>query len=189
MVRHPVWIIVGWVLVISALTGVSVLAQFQHWQTSTSAQTAFLPDRYESTPAQAIADRAFPRPPGVSAQLVVTRVDGGPLTPPDIERAVAIADDARRQAPAKLPNNLKNPLVGVQVDPGTRSPNGKVMIGQAAFDQPTASPEVVASTKLLRAHVRDAVRGTGLRISLTGDAAAVVDTERESCWSRSGCWW
>jgi RND superfamily putative drug exporter len=180
VVRHPVIVICTWLIVISALTGVTVLATFQHWSVTASSQADFLPDRYESAQAQDIADKAFPGPDGVTAQLVLTRNDGGQLTTDDVREATELIAKVDDRAPAKLDNGLDNPLVDVQLDPNTLSPNHKVVIGQALFDQPYVSPDVVTSTKWLRSETEEALAGTDLRISYAGQAAAAVDTQKEA---------
>src|SRR5215475_10654777 len=77
VVRHPVWVIVAWVIVAAAVIG------FAPKLTSTSDEASFLPTHYESIQATELQQKAFPQAATPAALIVVERSDGGQLNADD----------------------------------------------------------------------------------------------------------
>jgi putative drug exporter of the RND superfamily len=101
VVRHPVRVILAWVVAVIALGGLSfaVLGPDGPAAVQGSNEADFLPDSYESAQAQKLADKAFPQPDkaGATAVLVLSRVDGAALGAADREKAGETGGRARRR--------------------------------------------------------------------------------------------
>jgi putative drug exporter of the RND superfamily len=164
VVAHPWRVIAAWVVVAAALIGFApTLADI-----TTTDQTAFLPDRYESARAQKLADSAFPRATGASAVIVVERRDGEPLTATDTAAVTAAAQALQAR---QLPQ-----VRSVQTSPQSVSEDSRVQLIQVAFNGTTENEDVQRAVPDLRAAVSAATAGTQLRAGLTGEAAVAVDT-------------
>ncbi|BCB77537.1 hypothetical protein Pflav_039470 [Phytohabitans flavus] len=87
VVRHPVRVILAWLVVVIGLGGLGYLVLGPEGAAAVSGQneTDFLPDKYESVQAARFAEKAFPSGvvEGATAVLVLSRVDGAALDPTD----------------------------------------------------------------------------------------------------------
>jgi RND superfamily putative drug exporter len=134
---------------------------------TTTDQTAFIPDKYESARATAIAEDAFPQSNDASAIVVVKRADGEELTESDIA-SVTVA--------AGVVQSLGIPeVVSVTTSPQSVSEDGKIQIMQVAFEGTAEDPAVQDAVPQLREAVETATTGTDLRAGVTGEAAISVD--------------
>ncbi|MFC6016731.1 MMPL family transporter [Plantactinospora solaniradicis] len=169
VVRHPVRVIVTWLVVVMGLGGLGYLVLGPEGPAAVSGQneTDFLPESYESVRAARFAEQAFPSDAedGATAVLVLSRVDGAALGP---------ADQAEgREAVAGLGG------AGVRgVGAPSLSPNGKVMLAQVTFTAKLGHPEVSSAVSRLRDDTAERLSGTPLRSGYTGAAAVAKDTER-----------
>src|SRR4051812_26066538 len=75
VVRHPWWTIVVWVIAAGVIIGLSPKLETK------SDQGDFLPSKYESVQAAALAKKTFPQQTDLTALIVVQRTDGGQITP------------------------------------------------------------------------------------------------------------
>ncbi|WP_345541995.1 MMPL family transporter [Phytohabitans rumicis] len=173
VVRHPVRVILAWVVAVVALGGLSfaVLGEEGPAAVSGSNEADFLPDHYESAQAMKLAEKAFPTGDdgGGSAVLVLSRADG------------AVLDGRDRAKAAEVVQALSDARVAgvreVATSDAARSPNGKVQLAQVAFTKGAYHEQTLAAVGDLRAKTQDLVRGTGLRAGYTGEAAVAKDTE------------
>ncbi|MEV0715757.1 MMPL family transporter [Asanoa sp. NPDC050611] len=171
VVRHPVRVLLIWLVAVIALGGLSfaVLGPDGPAAVEGSNEAEFLPDNYESAQAARLAERAFPEADaaGATAMLVLSRTDGRPLSRADQDKAGEVAAGL---AAAGIP--------GVDaVTPGAVSPNGQVRLAQVSFVENAGHEQTLRAVGLLRDRTGDLVRGSPLRAGLTGEAAAVKDTE------------
>lgn len=172
VVRHPVRVILVWVVAVIALGGLSfaVLGPDGPAAVEGSNEADFLPDGYESAHSQKLADKAFPQPDGVGATavLVLSRVDGAALGAADREKAgnlVAALDGARVAG-----------VEGLATSPKLVSPNGKVQLAEVAFTESASHEDTLRAVGELRERTKALVLGSELRFGYTGEAAAAKDT-------------
>lgn len=130
-----------------------------------SDEASFLPSSYESWQAADIGRRAFPDQAGATALLVFEREDGGVLTASDSRRAGEVI---RAVAGAGIDR-----VAGARM--GQRAPDGRVQLGQVAFSGTSGEGAVMDAAGAVRAHTTEALKGTGLRAGLTGEAAIKLD--------------
>jgi RND superfamily putative drug exporter len=163
VVRHPVWVIVVWVIAAAAIIG------FAPKLTSTTDEASFLPTHYESIQAMTIQQKAFPQAATPAAIIVFERHDGGALTDADSTTVQAIAQKLSAQhlanvtaiqaAPASANKLIQ--IVAVQM-PAQTNPNDK-----RQGDAVTA----------LRTALQDQVKTTDLKSGITGTAAQALDSQ------------
>jgi RND superfamily putative drug exporter len=163
VVRHPVWVILAWVVVAAAVIGLAPKLQ------STSDEASFLPTHYESIQALQLQQKSFPQAATPAAIIVVERRDGAPLTDQDATMTNQIAAHLTAQkidnvtlvvATPPSPNKLVQ-LIAVQMKPLT-SPNDR--------SQATAA-------KNLRAALQPMLAPTDLKGGITGTAAQALDSQ------------
>ncbi|MFF3000094.1 MMPL family transporter [Streptomyces sp. NPDC057950] len=177
--RRPVLVILVWLAVLLALTGVGVgYAGAHHWNDTTDTrQSSGLPAEYESARAQHIADRAFGKPDDRgTATLVLTRADDRPLARAD----VASAERLVRQLDRNAARRTHPAAVRVATGPGQLSPDRTVLLAQAVFDKPSDARRAQKAATDLDRDVTEATEGTVLRGHLTGETAAMADDARMS---------
>jgi len=168
VVRHPVRVILAWVVVVMGLGGLGLAVLGPEGPAAVAGQneTDFLPDEYESVRAAKFAAKAFPSEveDGATAVLVLSRSDGAPLAPADQSKA--------REVVGGLGGN------GVRgVSEPSLSPNGKVMLAQVTFTGNAMHTDTLAAVKRLRTETAERVAGTPLRSGYTGEAAVMKDSE------------
>ena len=79
--RNRWWVIAVWVVVSVVIAAFSPKLS----SVTSSDQTSFLPNKYESVQAGNIGDKAFPQSKDDTEILLVSRKDGGKLTTGDLE--------------------------------------------------------------------------------------------------------
>lgn len=164
VVAHPWRVIATWVVVAVGLIGFApTLADI----TATD-QTAFLPDRYESSRATKLAERAFPDTAGATAVVVVKRADDGELSSTD---TAAVTTAAQQLESRNLPQ-----VVSVMTSEQSVSEDSRVQLIQVGFEGTTEDQAVQDAVPGLREATAAALAGTGLTAGLTGEAAIAVDT-------------
>src|SRR5215472_10789967 len=173
---HPVRVALGWVIIVAALTVIS--GALGHAPPS-SAEAGQLPAGYEPARAQAAIDQAFGAPSSnATAMVVISRPDGRRLTGRDL----AIADhavagltglEARRQAPG---GPAQAPPVAVKVgDVAQPSPNHQIALVPVSFGGRSGTQGTDQAVANVRSDASDALAGSGLRVQVTGQAAADTD--------------
>ncbi|HEY7222602.1 MAG TPA: MMPL family transporter [Micromonosporaceae bacterium] len=163
VVRHPIWVIVAWVIVAGVVIG------FAPKLTSTSDEASFLPTHYESIQAIQVQQAAFPQAATPAAIAVVERTDGSPLTDAD---SATVGRIAQTLTANKIPN-----VLGIQAVPA--SGNKLVQIVAVAIKQPTSPSDLsqIEAVRTLRQDLQAQLGGTGLRAGVTGTAAQQLDSQ------------
>jgi RND superfamily putative drug exporter len=163
VVRHPIWVIVVWLIAAVAIIG------FAPKLTTTTDEASFLPTHYESIQAQDIQQTAFPHAATPSAIVVLERGDGGPLTDADSAKVAAVAQTLTSQHIPNVTNIAAAPasankliqIIAVQMpqqtDPGDKAP------GEAV--------------QTLRDSLQQQLHGTDLKGGITGGAAQALDQQ------------
>ena len=163
VVRHPIWVIVVWLVAAVAIIG------FAPKLTSTTDEASFLPTHYESIQAQNIQQAAFPQAATPAAIIVFERRDGGALSDADSAKVTAIGQALTGQ---QIPN-----VTGLATAPA--SANKLIQI--IAVQMPTqTNPNDKApgdAVKALRTSLQQQLGGTDLKGGITGTAAQALDSQ------------
>ena len=164
VVRRPWWVIGGWLVVVTIIIGL-----LPNLSDITSAdQGSFLPSKYESVQAAALARTAFPQQVTSTALVVVKRTDGAPLTDQDQQRVAQLATTIG----SRNIHGLGPPLTG----PQAVAPNKTVQLINVPITLPLSDVQGDVDTmKQLRKVVQADLPGTGLSAGVAGDVAQYVD--------------
>ncbi len=159
------WVIAVWVVI---AVGISAFAPKLSSVTS-SDQTSFLPNKYESVQAQKIGEKAFPQSKDDTEILLVKRQDGGKLT---------LADQASIQTLAqKLQAAKVTKVEAVFTSDQAVSKDGTAqLVSIRVKGQQTGGSADLDFAKAVRAKVKTLVSGTGLSTGLTGQIALSGDS-------------
>ena len=159
------WVIGVWVILSIVITVFSPKLS----SVTSSDQTSFLPNKYESVQAQKIGDKAFPQSKNDTEILLVQRKDGAKLTAADKAMVQALASKFNASHPSKI--------VAVQTAPELVSKDGTAQMVQVVVKgQATGGTADVAVTKAIRAKVSSVLSGTDLKTGLTGNIALNADS-------------
>jgi len=167
VVHNPWKVIAGWVVATIAIVAFApTLADVEQRD-----QAGFLPDRYESVQAQAVAKRAFGGGEFENsvATVVLTRTDGKPLTDADQAKATAVAQ--------KLEKAGIERVMSVQGGPQLLSANKLVQLVNVNLKGQAYDPEVAPVVKKIRELAQPEVQGSDLTLKVTGDAALNLDNQ------------
>jgi len=168
VVRHPWRVIALWVV-----AAVAVIATAPSLPT-TSNESSFLPQSYESIKAANLQDKAFPLTGHVTpsaAIIVFARADGGQLTGADSAKVaqIAAALDARHFQHVD------------HVAAGSPSSNHLVQAAMVAMPSDIVNSQGTKAgdaVKALRAAITPMMAGTGLTEGVTGTAAQSLDSQQ-----------
>ena len=165
VVRRP------WLTILVWVVAAVVIAMFAPALRTSSEQSSFLPDNYESIQAMNLAQRAFAgnQQGGPTGVLVVERADGAPLTAADKARVGQLATD--------LASRHIQRVATVVTGPQAVAPNSQVQLVNIAFTGGAEDPATLQAVKDLRATVSSQLGGTGLRAGLAGEVASVADSQ------------
>lgn len=167
--RNRWWVIGVWVILAVVITAFSP----QLSSVTSSDQTSFLPNKYESVQAQKIGDKAFPQSKNDTELLLMKRQDGGKLTSADKQAVSTLADGLEA---AKL-----HRVESVTTSDHAVSKDGTAQLVQISVKgQSTGDAKDVSFTKDVRGKVRRLAAGTGLSASLTGNIALNADSNDQS---------
>ncbi len=170
VVRHPWRVIALWVI-----TAVAIIATSPGLPTTTN-ESSFLPQSYESIRAQNLQDAAFPQQGHVTADaaiIVFARADNAPLTAADSARVASIA--------AHLNGRRIRDVVAITA--GSPSPNRLVQTALVAMPNGVVNGTGAAAgdaVRTLRADIKPLMPGTGLTEGVTGAAAEQLDSQQSS---------
>ena len=166
VVRHPVRVILAWVVI-----SVAVVAFSPRLTDIINAdQTSFLPSSYESVQAQELAEEAFPQASAATVIGVVKRADGGQLTEADTQRVQRLAGELGGAGIERV--------TAAQTAPQAVSPNRSVQLVTVALQGTPQDEAVVEALRQVRERSTEALEGSGLRIGYTGDVALFADSEQ-----------
>jgi putative drug exporter of the RND superfamily len=174
--RRPWFVLAGWVVFAVAVVGFAPSLQ------TTTDQSEFLPDDYESIRAATLQSEEFPDTNAtVGAILVFDREDGEPLGEADVAAANAAAAAVDGELGAAF--DAVQPLDPSQPDVlAVPSEDGSIaysIIG-LADDITGFEPESVEAVEDLRADLATALEGTDLRAGVTGPVAQSLDQTEAS---------
>ena len=162
--RHPWWVIASWVVIAVVIFLVAPSLA----DVSSSDQTSFLPDSYESAQAQKLAEEQFPQSTNATSVFVVKRADGGKLTAADVEKTTAFADGL---SAAKI-----DKVAAAMTSEQSMSPDGTAQLVTVVFSGTDGDESLGAAVPVLRDKAGTLLQGTGLQAGLTGMVAIGQDT-------------
>jgi RND superfamily putative drug exporter len=163
VVRHPVWVIVAWV--VAAIAVVSLAPKL----TSTTDEASFLPSHYESIQAMDLQQKAFPQAATPAAIIVVERQDGGQLTAADSAKVTAIGQ--------ALSGEHVDKVTAVQAAPASANKLIQIIAVQMTAPKSASDQSQSGAVKVLRTDLQQQIKGTGLKSGITGTAAQGLDAQ------------
>jgi putative drug exporter of the RND superfamily len=166
VVRHPIWVIIGWVVIAAVVIGLAPKL------TATTDEASFLPNHYESVQAIDLQEKAFPHSAAPAAIIVFERSDGRQLNGADSGKVTEIS-----QSLAGLH------VIGVTgVQPTPPSPNKLIQIIAVQMTQQRGPNDKTQTNAVasLRTALRGDLSGTGLKAGITGTAAQALDATKSS---------
>ncbi|HUB93625.1 MAG TPA: MMPL family transporter [Verrucomicrobiae bacterium] len=163
--RNRWWVIGVWIVLAVAITAFSPKLS----SVTSSDQTSFLPNKYESVQAQNIGNKAFPQSKDDVELLVVTRQDGGKLTSSDHTDIQTLANQLQQ---ARL-----SQVAAVQTSTQLVSKDGTAQMIQIIVNgQSTGGTSDTTFTTNVRNKVKQLIAGTDLSTGLTGQIAESADS-------------
>ncbi len=164
--RRP-WIVIG-IWVVAAIAIISFAPKL----TSTSNEAEFLPDHYESIKAMTLQSEAFSDAAQPGAILVFDRADGKPLTEQDSADVERIVGELNQDLPQAFSGGAAQPP----------SENNLVQIAVIGLSDKATGFDTLSmdGAKELRAQAKPLVKGTDLRLGMTGAAPQSLDSQDSS---------
>ncbi|MGP3942336.1 MULTISPECIES: MMPL family transporter [Streptomyces] len=165
---HRPWLVVAlWVI---AAVGLAILAPPLK---SSTDQADFLPSHYESVRVTKLQEQAFPQHETAAAILVYQRSDGGKLSDAD-KAAVAKATTGFQDEKYKT-------FKSVVTTPEAVSKDGKMALANVYLTQKDVyNEDTQQSIKDLRADRDKLLKGTSLKVDVTGPSASALDSIESS---------
>jgi putative drug exporter of the RND superfamily len=170
VVRHPWRVIALWVI-----AAIAIIATSPGLPTTTN-ESSFLPNSYESIRAANLQDKAFPQQGHITADaaiIVFARADSAPLTAADSAKVTSIA--------AELNTRHIHNIVSITASPA--SPNRLVQTALVAMPNSVVNGTGTAAgdaVRTLRTDIKPLMGGTGLTEGVTGSAAQQLDSQQSS---------
>ena len=161
--RRPWFVILAWIVFAGAVIALAPALK------STSDQSEFLPDHYESIKAATLQEEAFPSQTSPGAIIVFDRADDEPLTADDQAAVQATVDG--------LQGELGEAFDGIAAQPV--SENGLVQLAVIGLADDVTGFEESSfdSVEDLRDDIADLTEGTDLRTAVTGSVAQGYDSQ------------
>ncbi|MBT2382293.1 MMPL family transporter [Streptomyces sp. ISL-11] len=169
---HRPWLtIAGWIIAAVAL------ALLAPGLKSTTDETEFLPSHYESVQVGKLQEKAFPKTEQPSAIAVFQRTDGAELGPADQRDVAKIA--------AGLQAKHREGIAKVATSPQAISPNHEIALANIVATEGKAKAKPGDKTlpdavKNLREDAKPLLKGTQLKMGITGQAATELDSAESS---------
>ncbi|KQZ67129.1 MMPL family transporter [Nocardioides sp. Root151] len=172
--RHPWYVIATWVVIaiVVVLTAPAL--------TSTTDESEFLPDHYESIKAANLQQEAFPTATTPGAILVFERKDGAKLTDADVADVTTIGKELGPKLGEKT--FVKQvATVGADGKPSV-SADGQIAIGFIGLADKANGFDTQAmdDAKKMRDDLEPLTKGTDLEVKSTGAAAQSLDSQESS---------
>lgn len=166
VVHHPWRVIALWVL-----AAIGVIATSPGLSTTTD-ESSFLPQHYESIQASNLQDSAFPQSQLAAAVMVFSRSDGGKLTATDSARATAITNRLASKHIERI----------TAITPARASANRQVQTSIVGMSKKINYNDklVTGAIKTLRDDAKPLLSGTGLTMGVTGSIAQQYDSLQSS---------
>ncbi len=172
--RRP-WVVIGAWIVLAVLIVATAPAL-----KSTSDQSEFLPDSYESIKAETLRAEAFPENTTPGAILVFERQDGQPLTEDDQEEVARVAEEL---TPLLESKTFAEPVVAVNQDGAPNvSEDGLLQIAFVGLAENATGydQQSMDDAKEMREDLDDLVEGTDLQVQTMGVAPSSLDSQESS---------
>ncbi|MDN5745307.1 MAG: MMPL family transporter [Nocardioidaceae bacterium] len=172
--RRPWYVIGAWVVL--AVLVVALAPKLE----STSDQSEFLPDHYESIKAADLQAEEFPGAVTPGAILVFQRSDGAELTPQDQNAVVAITKDL---APKLDKRTFASPILATDAEGKPNVSKDKLVqiaIVGLAEDATGFDSRAIDDAKDLRKDLKPLVKDTGLKVQSTGSVPQSLDSQESS---------
>ncbi|MFE9555006.1 MMPL family transporter [Streptomyces sp. NPDC006703] len=160
-VNRPWLTIVAWIIAAVALAALAPELK------SSTDQADFLPSHYESVQVGKIQERAFPQQETATAIVVFQRTDGAPLSGADKADVGKITGALN----AKKYDTFKS----VQTSPEAVSQDGRIALANVFSTEKDPGDKAGDSVKSMRADGRTLLKGTSLKMAVTGPSATNVD--------------
>lgn len=162
-----------WLVISAWIVAAVALAALAPQLKSTSDQADFLPSHYESVQAGKLQERAFPQNEQPAAIAVFQRSDGAKLTAADRASVADVASGLQGLGIDKIKR--------VETSPQAVSPNGEIALASiVATVKDPYDPGLMDSVKKLREEAEPLLKGTDLKLGLTGQAASALDSREAS---------
>ncbi len=162
------YILVFWILAAVAVVSFSPKLS----DVTSNDQASFLPSSYESVRAQEIAKESFPETEGQAALIVFKNSSGTTLSDADQQN---IFKTVLGLNAAKIPK-----VKTVFTAPQMLSENQKLQLAQAQLTGLPQDEALLDSVAKLRDELAKQIKGTGLKVAVTGNAAIALDTRDSS---------
>jgi putative drug exporter of the RND superfamily len=163
VVRHPIWVIIVWVVAAAAVIG------FAPKLTATTDEASFLPSHYESIQAIELQQKAFPQAASPAAIIVLERQDGAPLTATDSAKVATIAQT--------LSSKQISDVTAVLAAPASGNKLVQIIAVQMTPQKSASDQSQLDAVKTLRSELQAEMPGTGLKSGVTGTAAQALDAQ------------
>ncbi|MGK5637399.1 MMPL family transporter [Streptomyces sp. URMC 126] len=162
-----------WVTILAWIVAAVALGILAPGLKSTTDQAEFLPSHYESVKAGKVQEKAFPQDEQAAALGVFKRADGGKLTAQDkrdVAKVAAGLDAKHYKKISKVVTNEK-----------AVSPNQEIALANIySSEKNWSDKDVTKSIKSLREDAKPLLKGTQLKLGVTGQAASNLDAEESS---------
>ncbi len=171
--RRPWFVIAAWVVLAVAVVSLAPALS------TTTDESEFLPDKYESIKAAKVQADAFPDASTPAAILVIEREDGEQLTSEDTAKAQEIADTLGPEL------NQKTFVQQVVLSFGDRpnvSEDGTVLAGFIGLAEGSTGfdTQAIDDGRDLREELEPLVEGSGLSVQTTGPVPQALDSQESS---------
>ncbi|WP_141012571.1 MMPL family transporter [Nocardioides sambongensis] len=174
-IAHHPWYVIGTWLVLAVL-----VAAFAPALQTTSEESEFLPDHYESVQAIELQAEKFPGATSPAAILVFEREDGEALTEDDQAEVTRIAEELGPELGAET---FVQQVVTTdpQGNPNV-SEDGQVQLGIVGLAEGATGfdPQAFEDAEDLRSDLDDLVEGTDLSVQSTGSVPQGLDSQESS---------
>ncbi|HEY9563024.1 MAG TPA: MMPL family transporter [Nocardioides sp.] len=172
--RHPWYVIATWIVLAVVVVATAPAL------TSTTDESEFLPDHYESIKAAELQEKAFPNATTPAAILVFEREDGEKLTEADVKDVLAIS----KELGPELGKDTFVPQVTATGPDGkpSVSEDGQIAIGFVGLADGATGYDTRAmdDAKDMRAEIKPLVEDTDLTVRTTGAAAQGLDSQEST---------
>ncbi|MEU3373741.1 MULTISPECIES: MMPL family transporter [unclassified Streptomyces] len=159
-----------WLVILAWIVATVALATLAPTLKSSTDQADFLPSRYESVQVTKIQEKAFPQQETPAAVVVFQRTDGGRLTAADKATVAKVAGEFQ----AKRYETFDKVLTS----PEAVSKDGRMALASVvSAEKDPATDKGQESVRKLRSDGKEQLRGTGLKMGVTGPTALALDAK------------
>ncbi|PTR39547.1 RND superfamily putative drug exporter [Rhodococcus sp. OK611] len=165
VVHNPWKIIAAWIIAAVAVVALAPTLT----DVLNKEQSGFLPDTYESIQAQHLAEEQFGKSEDATATIVIKREDGQPLSAEDQAKVEGLAGSINATDIDRV--------VVAETGPQALAENKEVQLVSVGLQGMPDEKPVGEAVKEIRKIGGETLADSGLRMSVTGDAALMVDNE------------